>query len=119
MKPHDIRWIYPTEEQLPKEKLVEFCSIFDGFFLSPHDFIGGPRPAGVPVKREFITKARAYKTLDEAKEAILSRRQWFEKIMLYRFWIVEDDDKPFWFSIAEYPDLDVVKARRLEQQSND
>jgi hypothetical protein len=117
VKPHDIRWNYPTEEQLPKEKLVEFCSIFDGFFLSPHDFI-----EGVPEKRKFITRGRAYKTLDEAREEILSRRWWFDKIMLYRFWIVEDDDKPFRFSIAEYkifvPGMYVVMERILEKQSN-
>ena len=71
---HEVRWNYPKEEQLPKDKLAEFCSIFDGFFLSPCDFI-----EGVPERREFITKARAYKTLDEAKEVILSSKKLFEK----------------------------------------
>ena len=111
---HEVRWNYPKEEQLPKEKLAEFCSIFDGFFLSPCDFI-----EGVPEKREFITKARAYKTLDEAKKAILSRKKLFEKIMLYRFFIKEDNVYPFWVSIAEYPDLSVIQARRLEREGQE
>ena len=99
-------WICPTEGELSKECLENFCSIFDYFMCSPNNlYYDDPSGFWFPVGSKSII----YDDLDSAKKNILTikRSNGYEKLFLYSLRLLKDENQSKWkVRYAAFPTLD-------------